>query len=237
MSKPSFLTKISGRGSLSIALASFLFTTVIAVANQSNTNENPDRQEAFRQIVQSYIQAGEQEYNKGFYEQAEKTFLMAQGYREYLTADERKQLTSLLDKTQAAISKRKSALETFLSVKDMIRQNQLSQAKEQLEKIKNNEFLSADERMQIAQVLRHIDAQTTRETAPPEITEQQKPVKQPSEPETENEASNTTEQQQDIPLLYQRSMTLYKAGQIEEARNGFAEVVNSGTIPPEMQKT
>jgi len=114
LSKPSFLTKISGRGSLSIALASFLFsTTVIAIASQSHASENPDRQEAFRQIVQSYVQAGEEEYKKGFYEQAEKTFLMAQGYREYLTAAERKQLTSLLEKAQTAISKRKSALKIF----------------------------------------------------------------------------------------------------------------------------
>jgi len=234
LSKPSFLTKISGRGSLSVALASFLFTTVFAIPNHSYATENPDRREAFRQIVQSYVQAGEQEYNKGFYEQAEKTFLMAKGYSEYLNTAERKQLTSLLDKTQTAISKRKSALEIFRSVKDMIRQNQLSQAKTQLETIKDNEFLSADERAQIAQVLRHIDTQTTKGSAPSEITDQEKPVQSETEPK---QTLSTAQEQEDIPTLYKQSMDLYKTGRYEEARKGFVKVVNSGTIPPEMEKT
>ena len=159
MSKPSFLIDIFGRRSLSITLLSVLFLT-LAIVIPSRASETGDIQEAFRQIVQSYIQAGEQEYEKGFYEQAEKTFLMAQGYREYLTAAERKQLTSLLEKSQTAISKRKSALEIFRLVRDMIRQNQLSRAKEQLESIKDNEFLTADERAQIIQVLGHIETQT-----------------------------------------------------------------------------
>jgi len=240
LSKPSFLTKISGRRFLSVAMVSFLFSTVFAIVNLSHAGENPDRQEAFRQIVQSYVQAGEEEYNKGFYEQAEKTFLMAQGYREYLTANERKQLTSLLEKTQTAISKRKSALEIFRSVKEMIKQNQLSQAKKQLETIKNNEFLSADERAQVAQVLRHIDTQTTRESAQPETTDQEKPanVEKPLQPETEStQPLSITQQQENIPALYEKSMVFYQAGQYKEARKGFEEVIKSNSIPPEMEKT
>jgi len=37
--------------------------------------------------------------------------------------------------------------------------------------------------------------------------------------------------------LYYRSITLYKSGNFNEARKGFIEVLNSGLIPPEMQKT
>ena len=209
-------------------LLSVLFLT-LAIVIPSRASETGDRQEAFRQIVQSYIQAGEQEYEKGFYEQAEKTFLMAQGYREYLTAAERKQLTSLLEKSQTAISKRKSALETFRLVRDMIRQNQLSRAKEQLESIKDNEFLTADERAQIIQVLGHIETQTIKENASSE--------KPPVQPQSESLQSDIAiEGQQDIPTLYDRSMSLYKAGQFEEARKGFEKVISSGTIPSDMKK-
>jgi DNA-binding beta-propeller fold protein YncE len=37
--------------------------------------------------------------------------------------------------------------------------------------------------------------------------------------------------------LYYRSMSLYRAGRLEEAREGFLKVLNSGLIPPEMAKT
>ena len=238
MCKPSFLIEFFGRRSLSIVVLScMLITTAVLKVDISQANENTDRQDAFRQIVKSYIQAGEEEYEKGFYEQAEKTFLMAHEYREYLTAAERRQLTSLLEKTQTAVSKRKNALETFRSVKDMIRQNKLSQAKTQLETIKDNEFLTADEKAQIAQVLKHIETETIKEnTSSEKITDTKPAVTE--EPKTDlKKPNNTIEEQQDIPALYARSMEYYKTGQFEEAKKGFVKVINDDTIPPEMEKT
>lgn len=37
--------------------------------------------------------------------------------------------------------------------------------------------------------------------------------------------------------LYYQSMSLYRAGRLEEAREGFVKVLNSGLIPPEMANT
>jgi DNA-binding beta-propeller fold protein YncE len=45
------------------------------------------------------------------------------------------------------------------------------------------------------------------------------------------------DQQQEISDLYYRSMTLYKAGQLNEARKGFLELLNSGLLPPDMTTT
>jgi len=238
LSKPSFLIEFFGRRSLSIVVLScMLITTAVIKVDISQANETTERQEAFRQIVQSYIQAGQEEYEKGYYEQAEQTFLMAHEYREYLTAAERRQLTSLLEKTQTAVSKRKNALETFRSVKDMIRQNKLSQAKKQLETIKDSEFLTTDEKAQITQVLKHIEIETVKENASSEKTTDIKPAVT-EEPKTEpKKPNNTVEEQQDIPALYARSMEYYKNGQLEEAKKGFVKVINNGTIPPEMEKT
>jgi hypothetical protein len=81
LSKPSFLIEIFGRRSLSITLVSLLLLAiVIAKVPPSIASESGDRQEAFRQIVQSYIQVGQEQYEKGFYEQAEETFLMASSH-------------------------------------------------------------------------------------------------------------------------------------------------------------
>jgi len=45
------------------------------------------------------------------------------------------------------------------------------------------------------------------------------------------------EQQEKIAKLYYSSMTLYRAGRLEEAREGLAKVLKSGLIPPAMTKT
>jgi len=45
------------------------------------------------------------------------------------------------------------------------------------------------------------------------------------------------EPKMEIAELYYRSMGLYRAGQLEEAREGLVKVLNSGLIPPEMGKT
>ena len=107
-----------------------------------------DRQEVFRRLVQSYVQTGKAEYDKGYFEQAVKTFHMAQGYQEYLAADEREQLSSLLVKAQTAIAQRQRALETFLTVNKLIEQDQLREAKNHLERLKDNAFLTEKERAQ-----------------------------------------------------------------------------------------
>jgi len=47
----------------------------------------------------------------------------------------------------------------------------------------------------------------------------------------------STEPKMEIAELYYRSMAQYRAGQLEEAREGLVKVLNSGLIPPEMGKT
>ena len=121
MSKPSFLTESLGRRFLSIAVVSFL-TLIIAVSGLAASQENGagDRHAAFRRLVQSYVQIGKAEYDKGHFAQAEKTFLMTKPYREYLTPAAREQLDTLLNKTQTAVAERKRALEAFPAVNNLI---------------------------------------------------------------------------------------------------------------------
>jgi len=130
LSKPSFLTESSGRRFLSITVVSIL-TLIIAVSGVTAAQENRagDRQTAFRRLVQSYVQTGKAEYDKRYFAEAQKTFLMAKPYREYLTAAGREQLDALLKKTQTAIAERKRALETFQALNSLIKQDKLIEAK------------------------------------------------------------------------------------------------------------
>jgi len=56
---------------------------------------------------------------------------------------------------------------------------------------------------------------------------------QKPEPKSEPEKTNTQqwEMQREITDLYNRSIALYKAGQLEKAREGFLEVLKSGLVP------
>ena len=201
---------------------------------QSQENEATDRKEAFRRIVQSYVKAGKGEYDKGYYAQALKTFVMAQGYQEYLTATGRQQLYAHIEKTKAAVAQRKLALEKFQAADQLIRDNQLIKAKADLESLKKNEYLTKDEQVQITAVLEQIELQAERDKSSVRIMA--------DKPETAKEEVVKTdaqqkEQNQKIADLYRSSMKFYRAGQFEKARGGFVKVAASGLIPPRMKKT
>ena len=99
MNKPSFLTESFGRRSLSVVLA-LIFLPIITVSQVSLSQENKgtEKQEAIRRVVQIFIQTGQKEYKEGYYEEAVKTFLMAQGYEKDLTVAMREQLNGFLEK-------------------------------------------------------------------------------------------------------------------------------------------
>ncbi|MHC4175805.1 MAG: tetratricopeptide repeat protein, partial [Planctomycetota bacterium] len=142
MSKPSFLIEPLGRRSLSVILASMLLLIItVSEVAPSQENKEVDTQKIIRRVVDDYIRDGKERYENGFFEQAEKTFLMAHGYKEYLTATQREQLTELLEKAQIAVLRRKRALETFRTVNELLKRDQLIQAKAHLERVRDNEFL------------------------------------------------------------------------------------------------
>ena len=169
MSKPSFLTESLGRRFLSIAVVSIL-TLITAVSGVTASQEGRagDRQRAFRRLVQSYVQTGKAEYDKRYFEEAQKTFLMAKPYREYLTGAEREQLDTLIEKTQTAIAERKHALETFQAVNSLIKQDKLTEAKKRLDTLASSALLTKYEQAQIGEVLRQLDLQIADDQTHPE---------------------------------------------------------------------
>jgi len=213
-------------------VASILLLITLSKAVSSQENEATDRQAAFRQIVQSYIEAGKGEYSKGFYEQAVKTFVMAQGYQDYLTATGREELRAHLEQSRSAQAKRKLALEKFQTTDQLIKQNRLIEAKTHLESLSKNEFLNKDEHTQIATVLKQIDLQVTKTS--PKVTA--KPLEKAKE-DIAKPGEQDKGQIQNIVDLYRVSMKYYRAGELKKAREGFVKVASSGLIPPPMKKT
>ncbi len=241
MNKPSFLTEPFGRRSLSVVLALILLPIItVSQVALSQENAGADRQEAIRRIVQTYMQTGQEEYKKGFFEQAVKTFFMAQEYEEYLTVATRERLKELLKESQIAVLERKGALETFRVVNDLIKRDQLIAAKTYLEKIKDSKFLTTEERKQIAEAFRQIDAQVIVAKAKLEKSKSKKPSikEKPVEAaaEVKKPVVSLDERKKEIAELWNRSIGLYYTGQLEKAREGFVKVAASDLIPPQMRK-
>jgi len=240
LNKPSFLTESFGGRSLPVVLALILLLVItVSQVATSQENEDANRQEAIRRIVQTYIQTGQEEYKKGFFEQAAKTFLMAQGYEEYLAVAVREQLNELLEKSQIAVLKRKRALETFRAVNELIKQDQLIEAKAYLEKIRDNEFLTTEERKQIAEVFRQIDAQVIAAKAQLEKAKITKPPTKKKSGEAAAEVKKPVvgldERRKEIAELYYQSLGFFRTGQFEKAREGLIKVAASSLISPPMK--
>jgi DNA-binding beta-propeller fold protein YncE len=70
-------------------------------------------------------------------------------------------------------------------------------------------------------------------------SEKQQRIQAPASerPEPEKSSSQQWEQQRKISDLYNRSIALYQAGQLEKAREGFLIVLESGFLPANMTKT
>jgi Flp pilus assembly secretin CpaC/tetratricopeptide (TPR) repeat protein len=242
LSKPSFLTDSLGRRSLSIVLALILLPilTLSRVAPSADKEGN-DRQEIIRRIVQTYIQTGQEEYAKGFYDQAVKTFQMAQDHEKDLTVEVREELSGLLEKSKIAVLKRKRALETFRAVNDFIKQDKLIEAKKYLGKIKDNEFLTKEELKQIDEVFRQIDIQVLAAKAKQERVTSQKLTAERQVPQTTTEikkpAGSTEKQRDEIFNILSDSISLYHSGELKKAREGFLKAASSDLLTPQMMKT
>ena len=241
MNKPSFLTESSGRRSLPVVLALILLPIItISQVAPSQENESADRQEASRRLVQIFLQLGQEQYDRGYYDEAVKTFLDAQEYEKDLTVAVREQLSEHLKESQIAVLKRKDALQTLWIVNELIKRDQLNEAKTHLEKIKDNEFLPEEERKRIPEVFRRIDAQIIADKAELEKAERKKPSTQEKSGESAAEikkpAQDLMARRKEISDLWNESIGLYHTGQYEKAREGFIKVASSDLIPPAMRR-
>lgn len=168
-------------------------------SNSGNENISHDKQQTLRGEALNWIQVGDEQLKRGLYEQAEQSFLTAGQYKEYLTAAENKNLESRIARVSSAAAERKFVSENIQQAKDLIDKGQPVKARAAYEKIRNNPWLTDDERNQIASELRKID-------------------------------SSFDKQRKEITDLYNRSVELYRSGNIEKAREGFAEVAKSDLL-------
>ncbi len=239
LNKSSFRSKTFSRKSLSVILGTvLLFTAFVTVIAPSQTSET-ERRELFRQLARKWIMSGVEQYSKGNYEEAEKSLLRAEEYREHLMVSERNQLSEVLEKTRTAGGERKRILEAYRLVAELIKSDKLEQAKTELEKVKDSMSLRQEDRENIAEAIKRLDNQINAKAQSQVVGSSQ--LLTEKEPVAtigpEKIISTSEDRKREIADLYYRGVGLYRTGQLEKAREGFVEVVNSGLIPAPMEKT
>jgi type II secretory pathway component GspD/PulD (secretin)/tetratricopeptide (TPR) repeat protein len=149
--------------SLMVALITVILLPTVPVVSapdlgQPQTNET-DKQKIVHQVAQRWLQVGTEQYRRAFYKAAEQSLLRALDYQEYLTSAERQTLQQLLEKTHTAVLERQRLLGDINKANELANQDQVAQAVALLEKIKDNEFLTEQERLLITEKLGVLNSQ------------------------------------------------------------------------------
>ena len=176
-----------------------LLSAVACFAAEPNSQSEKEKAAVSRETAQDWIQVGISQSKKGLYEQAEKSFLAAREYQEYLTAEEHKQLEGHIANAHQAVLERQSVLEYIKKAKELLIQGQPVKARAHYEKVRKSPYLTGQERKQIDQEIKNVD-------------------------------DNFDKQRKEITKIYNRSVQLYRGGEIEKAREGFVEVARYGLL-------
>jgi len=221
---------------VSIVLASVLLSvTVFAQVGPSQSGQGSD-DAMMRQLVQYFMRVGTEQYERGYYIEAEKTFQMAQGYGEFLEPVERHRLESMLEKSGLAAIERKHALATKQTGEQLLGDGQLVAARESLLGVQDSGFLTDQERAEVGVTLQQIETASAVVEAPvrADVASGDVAVEQM----TEVPAGPTLDQfKSRVAELYYQSVKAYHAGDFAAARSGFAEVLDSGLMPAPMVQT
>ncbi|MCJ7693364.1 MAG: hypothetical protein MUO22_08120, partial [Sedimentisphaerales bacterium] len=196
MNKAKFLKKSFGRKRLLAVLVSvLLLTTIMSQVAPCQT----DKEKIVRQVAEKWIQVGGEQYQRGFYKNAEQSFLRALDYQQYLSVAEQQKLSDLLEKTHIAVLERNRILGHLQTADELVKKGERIRARAHLEKVKDSEYLTESERQLIIEGLESLQTQLG-------------------------------QKEKEVAELYQRSVQLYQAGQLEKAREGFIKVANSGVV-------
>lgn len=236
MNRPESLSKSYFRRSLSVGLAASMLL-VLALVGVDTSKGGVD--DSIRPLVQTHIRDGKAQLANHAYAEAEKTFLMAQSYQEYLSPTDQSELLELIKQARVGSLKRKRVVESLRAANELIKQNELEQAKVRLEEIRNDEGLSEKERemlpgalLELSKAIREEKARE-REQARNAVREGSKGHGQAAKRVTQSESVGS-KRGNAIADVYYRSLGYYEMGRLSEARDGFVKVIASGTIPPAM---
>ena len=223
MDRPRTLAKSLRRGSASTVLASvFLVATAFAQAAPSQSDVD-----VYKRRAAYLTQVGTNQYDRGFYDQAQKTYEGIAKFADRLDPVEQRKLQSLREKTARAVAEQRKAREAKLAAQDSLAKGDVAGARARLESLQNNAFLSEEDRLDITRSLRA----TARggNVTPAVATSLGNGTDTSSVPAS---AADSAAQETDrLAALYYRSTLAYHSGDFKTAKEGFALMLKSEALP------
>jgi len=233
LDRPSVFAKTLRGGSVSIVLASILLTATVFAQVSSSPSGQGSNDDMMQHLVQYFMRVGTQQYERGYYVEAEKTFQMAQSYGGTLEPLEQRKLESMLEKAGLAAIERKRVLAALQSAQQLLDEGQAAAGQTQLEAIQDSEFLTQKERDAIAATLRGSATGGGDALARADVT----PSEASDAAATSRPGDALERYKNRIANLYYESVKAYHSGDFETAQAGFKEVLRSGLMPGTMAET
>ena len=139
------------------AILTVLLSIVAVWVNPAGAQEQVKHQVKQR-IARSEIMIAEELYDRARYKDSElKLLLVRDQYVEYLTAEDEKQLDEVLAATRAALSERARIVELLRESDQKAENQQYLEAVTLLEVIRNNKYLSDEERNQVVSFIEELE--------------------------------------------------------------------------------
>ena len=113
-----------------ISCYAFGFFCAVCYAQQTTTNQ--DKAAVALQVARKWINVGVEQYKRGLYGPAEKSFLFANDYKEYLPAAEQDKLNQLLENTRKASAERKKIQEHIDTASQLVKEEKFAEAGQHL---------------------------------------------------------------------------------------------------------
>jgi len=144
---------------MKISLGAIAFFILLALVVQSGFGQtsSTERKRIVSQVAQNYIETGKEQMKRGYYAPAEQSFLRAMDYERDLSEQDREILKSLLLQAHQASMESNRVLILVRQAKDLVDQQKFADAKNILVPIKDNQYLTAEQKAQIAQSLEMLD--------------------------------------------------------------------------------
>lgn len=142
----------AGRGFLAILFVVFISSSLIGAGPQQS-----DKQKIVSRVAQDWIKIGLKQYEKGFYSQAEKSFLRALDYEKYLSAGDINQINEHLTKARTAGDDSGKIEEEMKKGGQLFAEGKLAEAQKCYEQAKSYPNVSAGNQKYIEDTLKEID--------------------------------------------------------------------------------
>jgi len=142
---------------VSLVLLAFGSVSAGVWAGQQPIETGQSKQEVLREVGRSWMAVAARQFQRGYYDTAQKSLLHARDYYSYLEDEDHEYIDDLLNRITQARSERAELLQHIKRAKTLIKQNRPIEAKAHLLRVKDNDLLTDREKQLVLEGLAEVN--------------------------------------------------------------------------------